>query len=56
MFEKVDADNSLYMRIGQLLPNTDIDFLDDYDLLNFAVINELEESITVHTIEQLPLE
>ena len=56
VFEKVDQDNSLYLRIGQLLPNTDIDFLNDYDLYRFALINEMEEIITVHPVEQIFLE
>ncbi|MDQ6480314.1 DEAD/DEAH box helicase [Dyadobacter sp. LHD-138] len=56
IFEKVDADNSLYLRIGQLMPNTDVDFLDEYDLFRFAVINEMEETITVRPIEQVHVE
>lgn len=56
IFEKVDADNSLYLRIGQLLPNTDVDFLNEYDLFRFAVINEMEETITVRPIEQVHVE
>lgn len=56
IFEKVDADNSLYLRIGQLMPNTDIDFLDEYDLFRFAVVNEMEETITVRPIEQAHVE
>ncbi|MEO8852264.1 MAG: DEAD/DEAH box helicase [Ginsengibacter sp.] len=56
IFEKVDADNSLYMRIGQIMPNTEISFLDDYDLYRFASINEMEEVINVQPIEQLHLE
>ena len=53
IFEKVDADNSLYMRVGQIMPNTEIDFLDEYDLFRFASVNEMEENINVHPIEQL---
>nr|MDQ6889644.1 SNF2-related protein [Bacteroidota bacterium] len=56
IFEKVDADNSLYMRVGQIMPNTEIDFLDEYDLFRFASVNEMEETINVHPIEQLHLE
>ncbi|MEO8960682.1 MAG: DEAD/DEAH box helicase [Ginsengibacter sp.] len=56
IFEKVDADNSLYMRVAQIMPNTDISFLDDYDLFSFVTINEMEETVNVHTIEQLHLE
>lgn len=56
IFEKVHADNSLYMRIGQIMPNTEINFLDEYDLFRFASVNEMEETINVHPIEQLHLE
>ncbi len=56
IFEKVDADNSLYIRISQVLPNTDISFLNEYDLFRFATINEMEETITVRPVEQLPVE
>jgi superfamily II DNA or RNA helicase len=56
IFEKVDADNSLYMRVGQIMPNTEINFLDEYDLFRFASINEMEETISVHPVEQLHLE
>lgn len=56
IFEKVDADNSLYMRVSQIMPNTDPGFLDDYDLFRFASINEMEATITIQPIEQLHLE
>lgn len=56
IFEKVSSDHSLYLRIGQMMPNAEINFLDDYDLLRFVTINDLEESLNVHPIEQLHLE
>lgn len=56
IFEKVDEDYSLYLRIGQIMPNAEINFLDDYDLFRFVTINDLEESINVHPIEQLHLD
>lgn len=56
IFEKVDSDNSLYLRIGQIMPNTEIDFLDEYDLFRFALVNEMEETINIHPTEQLNLE
>jgi superfamily II DNA or RNA helicase len=56
VFEKVDADNSLYLRVGQIMPNTEISFMDEYDLFSFATINEIEKIITVQPIEQLHLE
>ena len=56
IFEKVDADNSLYMRIRQIMPNSEVTFLDDYDLYRFASMNGMQEVINVHPIEQLHLE
>ncbi len=56
IFEKVDQDSNLYMRISQIMPHADIDFLDDYDLLCFVMINELEESINIHPVEQILIE
>jgi superfamily II DNA or RNA helicase len=51
-FEKIDVDNSLYVRIGQTLPGTDVNFLDEYDLIRFAQINEMEQTIYIKNIEQ----
>ncbi|MFC5283348.1 SNF2-related protein [Pedobacter alpinus] len=56
VFEKVDEDQALHIRVGQMLPNTDIDFLDDYDIFRFAVINDLEQTITIRPIEQIMVE
>lgn len=56
IFEKVDTDQSLYLRVGQVLPNADIHLLEDYDLFQYAIINEMEETITTRPIEQLSLE
>jgi len=52
VFEKVDADNALYMRVTQRLPNTGADFLDDYEMYRFASINEIEKIITIKEVEQ----
>ena len=51
LFEKVDADNSLYLRVSATLPDTPVDFLDDYDLQRLAQINEMEKIIHVKNIE-----
>lgn len=51
-FEKIDVDNSLYVRVGQTLPGTEINFLDEYDLIRFAQINEMEQTIYIKNIEQ----
>ena len=52
VFEKVDTDNALYMRVTQRLPNTGADFLDEYELYRYASINEMERLITVKEVEQ----
>ncbi len=51
-FERIDADNSLYVRVGQTLPGTEVDFLDEYDMQCFAQVNELEKIVYIKKIEQ----
>ncbi|MEO7311141.1 MAG: DEAD/DEAH box helicase [Chitinophagaceae bacterium] len=51
-FERIDADNSLYVRVGQTLPGTEVDFLDEYDMQCFAQVNELEKIVYIKNIEQ----
>ncbi len=56
VFEKVDVDDSLFMRVGQSLPNLSVSVLEQFDLFKYAEINELEKQITIKFIEQDPLE
>jgi len=56
VFEKVDVDDSLFMRVGQSLPDLSVSVLEQFDLFKYAEINELEKQITVKYIEQDPLE
>ena len=56
IFEKVDSDDALFMRVGQLLPNMNIDVLDKFDLYKYAEIHELEEQIIVKYVEQETIE
>jgi superfamily II DNA or RNA helicase len=56
IFEKVDSDNSLYIKIGQIMPNTELGFIDEYDLFSFVTINEIEETVTVHPFEQINID
>lgn len=56
VFEKVDVDDSLFMRVGQSLPDLEVTVLEQFDLFKYAEINELEKQITVKFIEQDPLE
>lgn len=52
IFEKIDADDALIMRVAQVLPGIDASLLSDYDLQYFAAVNELENNIEVRPIEQ----
>ncbi len=52
IFEKVDVDDALYMRVGQVLPNMTVDVLDKFDLYRFVEINELERKLVVKFVEQ----
>ena len=52
IFEKIDADDALFMRVAQILPGIDANLLSDYDLQFFAAINELEQTIEVKSIAQ----
>ncbi len=56
MFEKIDLDEALYMRVTQTLPNMDVDFLEQFDLHRIAELNEIEHSINIRYIERQPLE
>jgi len=52
IFEKIDADDALLMRVAQILPGIDDSLLSDYELQYFAAVNELENSIVVKPIAQ----
>ncbi len=56
IFEKIDADDSLYMRVSQVLPGIDAGLLNDYELQFFASVNEVEQVIDVKTVEQESIE
>ncbi|WP_367388088.1 DEAD/DEAH box helicase [Lewinella sp. LCG006] len=52
VFEKIDVDQSLYLRVGQTLPHIDLDRMQDYPLVRYAQVNELEKRITLRVIRQ----
>ena len=52
IFEKVEADNSLQLRVAQELPNISFDFLEQFDLYRIAEVNEMERVISVRPIQQ----
>ena len=55
IFEKVDEDNALYMRLAQVLPDFPVDTLEPFDLYRYASINELERQIEIRFIDQIPI-
>ncbi|HEX8462418.1 MAG TPA: SNF2-related protein, partial [Segetibacter sp.] len=52
IFEKIDADDFLFMRVSQVLPGIEAGLLNDYDLQFFASVNDVEHIIDVKPIEQ----
>ncbi len=56
IFEKIDTDNALFMRVGQSLPNMDISVLEQFDLYRYAEINEIGKEITIKFVEQETIE
>jgi SNF2 family DNA or RNA helicase len=54
IFEKIDENNALYLRVGQTLPELDFTALEQFDLFRYAEINDLERTIGVRYIEQSP--
>jgi SNF2 family DNA or RNA helicase len=56
IFEQIDENNFLYLRVGQNLPELDFNALEQFDLYRYAEINELERSISIRYIDQVPTE
>ena len=52
VFEKVCADNSLYLRVIDALPGFEPDFVELYDLSRVATVNEMEGLIEVSDLQQ----
>ncbi len=52
IFEQVDADNSLYLRVSTSLPGFDADFFESYDVTRIAILNDMERTITVSDVLQ----
>lgn len=50
-FEKIDEEQSLYLRASQVLPNLESDFLENYDINKLALINDVEHTIILRNIE-----
>lgn len=50
IFEKVDPDNTLYLRLSTSLPGFEADFFDSYDISKVATLNELEKKIVLSSL------
>ena len=49
-FEKVDEENSLYLKVSQVLPNLEHAFLEDYEVNKLVIVNEVEKNIHIRDI------
>jgi SNF2 family DNA or RNA helicase len=52
ILEKVDADQTLYLRVGQMMPGITVERMKSYLLSRYAQVNELERTVTIRPIEQ----
>jgi len=52
IFEKIDLDNSLFMRISQMLPNLNHEYFEQFEITQIAVLNEFENNVHIHPINQ----
>lgn len=56
VFERIDENEALYMRVKQIVPSLGVDFLDQYDVFQIAEVNDLEKVVTVKYLDQQPIE
>lgn len=56
IFEKIDPDKSLFMRISKKLPNIEHEIIEEFELTIDAQTNDIEHLIILKTIIQEPLE
>ena len=56
IFEKIDENDALYLRVGQNLPELDFDALEQYELYRYAEVNDLARTVSIRFIEQAPPE
>ena len=53
IFEKVEEDMSLYLRVAQMLPHSDLEFFQEFDLIYLANLS-VERQIVLRRIVQQP--
>jgi len=52
IFEKIDEDNSLFMRVSQMLPSLNHEYFEQFEITQIAILNEFEKLIHIHPINQ----
>ncbi|QTA80585.1 Helicase, Snf2 family [Desulfonema limicola] len=50
IFEKIDANNALYLKLSTSLPGFGEAFFDNYDVTKIAVVNEMDKQIKVREL------
>jgi SNF2 family DNA or RNA helicase len=55
IFEKVDAEHSLYVRFSKALPGLDSEFLENYQVSKVASVNHIAHTITVSELREKEL-
>jgi SNF2 family DNA or RNA helicase len=56
IFEKIDDQKALFLRIAQSLPDLDFNILEQFDLYRYAEINDMAREIRIRLIDQAPAE
>ncbi|MBF0498352.1 MAG: hypothetical protein HQK58_17540, partial [Deltaproteobacteria bacterium] len=50
IFEKIDSNNALYLRVTNSLPGFDSDFFEQYDINRISFLNDLDKNIIVSEV------
>lgn len=56
VFEKLDENQALYMRVAQQLPDMDLNVLEQFNIFSYADINEPEGRLVVRPVDQTPFD
>lgn len=55
IFEKIDPDKCLFMRVSKKLPNIEHEFIEQFELTVCAYVNDMERTISLRSIVQEPV-
>lgn len=56
VFEKLDENQALYMRVAQQLPDLDLNVLEQFNVFRYADMNEPEGRLVVRPVDQTPFD